>query len=697
MKSWWKALSIRSKLQFPIQFLLLIVMFLVQNFALDKFEQHVLAEAKHNALISADGVLNGLNMLMLNGIISDVDQRALYIEKMGASEKLTELRIIRSQSINEQYGPGPASEQATDALDNEALRTGKVQLQQSEHNNLHKLRVVVPFIAQANFRGTNCLTCHNVPEGTVNGATSVTLDLTEQFDLIARVNYWVWGLQLVLQILLYFLIGKLIFRVTAPILHSAEIANRIAGGDLSSVIMTGGSDEVGQQLQAMQKMQDVLHELVSEIKSIVQAAAHGDFRIKMEMNGKSGYTRELSELLNLLTGTVDTAFKDTIRVTQALSCGDLSQKITKEYSGVYGEVKTSVNTTAESLSALVAEIKCIVEAAALHGNFTVRMSMEGKTGYAAELSELLNQLSRVTEAGLGDILRVANVLAQGDLTQIIDKEYPGTFGKVRAGVNGTVTHLQELVVQIKNTSDIIDTASKEIAAGNADLSQRTEQQAYSLEQTATSMATLTTTVRQNATSAQQANQLAAGASSIAVKGGVMVNQVVETMSSISQSTSKIADIISMIDSIAFQTNILALNAAVEAAHAGEQGRGFAVVATEVRNLAERSAHAAHEIKALISDSVDKVAAGTCLVNQAGQTMDEVVSAVKRVTDIMGEITAASTEQSHGIEQVNKAIAQIDDVTQQNAALVEQAAAAAESMEEQAQQLAAAVSAFKLKV
>jgi methyl-accepting chemotaxis protein len=255
--------------------------------------------------------------------------------------------------------------------------------------------------------------------------------------------------------------------------------------------------------------------------------------------------------------------------------------------------------------------------------------------------------------------------------------------------------LAGIVFEVRGSTDSITTAAQEIAQGNADLSQRTEEQASSLEETASSMEELTSTVRQNAENAKQANQLAVNASDIAVKGGKVVNEVVETMSSISASSKKIVDIISVIDGIAFQTNILALNAAVEAARAGEQGRGFAVVASEVRNLAQRSAAAAKEITALIDDSVNKVDSGSKQVDQAGATMAEIVQAVKRVTDIMSEIAAASNEQSSGIEQVNKAITQMDEVTQQNAALVEEAAAAAEAMQGQSEVLMQAVSVFKL--
>jgi methyl-accepting chemotaxis protein len=290
---------------------------------------------------------------------------------------------------------------------------------------------------------------------------------------------------------------------------------------------------------------------------------------------------------------------------------------------------------------------------------------------------------------------IAERIAEGDLTVAIEAEASNQSSLLFA-MKRMSASLGSIVGEVRSTTDSISTAAKEIATGNSDLSQRTEEQASSLEETASSMEELTSTVRQNAENAKQANQLAANASDIAVKGGVAVNEVVQTMGSISASSKKIMDIISVIEGIAFQTNILALNAAVEAARAGEQGRGFAVVAAEVRNLAQRSAAAAKEITALIGDSVDKVEIGSRQVDQAGATMSEIVSAVKRVTDIMAEIAAASSEQSAGIEQVNQALVQMDDVTQQNAALVEEAAASAEAMQEQAGSLMKAVSVFKLE-
>ncbi len=307
---------------------------------------------------------------------------------------------------------------------------------------------------------------------------------------------------------------------------------------------------------------------------------------------------------------------------------------------------------------------------------------------------LVRSIARQLGAEPADAAAVAQRVAAGDLSARIDLR-PGDHTSLMATLNEMQQSLAKVVNDVRSNADSVATASAQIAQGNADLSQRTEEQASALQQTAATMEELGTTVKLNADNAQQANQLAQAASGVAIKGGEVVGQVVETMRGISESSRRIADIIGTIDGIAFQTNILALNAAVEAARAGEQGRGFAVVASEVRTLAQRSAEAAKEIKSLIGASVDRVEQGTALVDQAGQTMEEVVASIRRVTDIVGEISSASAEQSTGVGQVGEAVGQMDQVTQQNAALVEESAAAAESLKAQAGALVQVVSVFKL--
>ncbi len=315
--------------------------------------------------------------------------------------------------------------------------------------------------------------------------------------------------------------------------------------------------------------------------------------------------------------------------------------------------------------------------------------------YATDITAQVHAADALRTA-VQQVQNVVTAAKDNDLTRRVPLD--GMTGDIEAlcgGVNGLLDTMVGMVGAVMEATATISTGAREIAMGNTDLSQRTEEQASSLEETAASLEELTSTVRQNADNAQQANKLASTASEVAIKGGGVVTQVVATMDEITVASRKISDIIGVIDEIAFQTNILALNAAVEAARAGEQGRGFAVVAAEVRNLAQRSANAAKEIKALISDSGAKVETGSKLVASAGQTMDEIVVSVKRVTDIMAEISAASREQSNGIDQVNTAVSQMDKITQQNAALVEEAAAAAKSMEDQTEELTSIVAAFQI--
>jgi len=538
-----------------------------------------------------------------------------------------------------------------------------------------------------------------------------------------------------LGILLSLGIGFLLIRaIVAPLQRAIDYFGNISGGRYDNTIVIDNHDEIGKVLEALRAMQIKLGADISEAKRV----ADESLRIQIALDNVSTsvmiadnerkiiyMNRSVENMFRVaesdirkdlpnfnqasLKGTnIDSFHKNPAHQKQMLATFTSTQRAEIMIGGRTFALAANpvMNQQGERLGSVVEwndrtaevatekEVATIVEGAVM-GDFSRRMDMTGKTGFFKQLGDGMNKLMETSEVGLNEVVRVLGALSKGDLTEKITSEYHGTFGKLKDDSNTTVEQLTEVISRIKEAADTINTASKEIASGNTDLSQRTEEQASSLEETAASMEQLTATVKQNAENAKQANQLASGASDIAIRGGQVVGQVVDTMSSISDSSKKIVDIISVIDGIAFQTNILALNAAVEAARAGEQGRGFAVVASEVRNLAQRSAAAAKEIKTLIGDSVDKVKVGTELVDKAGKTMDEVVSSVKRVTDIMAEISAASIEQSSGIEQINQAITQMDDVTQQNAALVEEAAAAAESLEEQAQQLSGLISTFRL--
>ncbi len=340
------------------------------------------------------------------------------------------------------------------------------------------------------------------------------------------------------------------------------------------------------------------------------------------------------------------------------------------------------------------QIQGLIEGAA-NGDLSKRIDTSRYEGFMKNLGEGINQMVDSVVAPIKEATQIATTLADGDLTRKMEGDYKGEFAVLRDNMNASVENLLKMVGEIRESASSITSSASEISQGNTDLSQRTEEQASSLEETASSMEELTSTVKQNADNARQANQLAASAREQAEKGGSVVGNAIIAMTAINSSSKKIADIIGVIDEIAFQTNLLALNAAVEAARAGEQGRGFAVVAAEVRNLAQRSATAAKEIKTLIKDSVEKVEEGSRLVDASGKTLEEIVGSVKKVSDIIAEIASASQEQSAGIEQVNKAIMQMDEVTQQNAALVEEAAAASESLDEQAQGLGQLMEFFKV--
>jgi len=526
----------------------------------------------------------------------------------------------------------------------------------------------------------------------------------------------------------------LIRSIVRPLNAAVGHFDQIAQGNYNNIIEIERQDEIGKVMNALKAMQIKLGFDVTESKRI----ADENLRIKIGLDNVSTgvmiadnarniiyVNKSVVELLSKaetgirkhlpnfsadkLVGTnIDGFHKNpahqaqllatlTNTYTATMNLGGHSMVVTaspviNELGQRLGAVAEWQDRTAEV--AVEKEVAALVDAAA-RGDFTQRINTQDKQDFFKQLGENLNQLMETSETGLNEVVRVLGALSRGDLTEKITNDYSGTFGQLKDDSNTTVEKLKEIVSQIKDVTNNINTGAKEIAAGNNDLSHRTEEQAASLEETAASMQELTSTVQHNTENAKHANELAVSATDIASKGVKVVGEVETTMQEINDASRKIVEIISVIDDIAFQTNILALNAAVEAARAGDQGRGFAVVASEVRNLAQRAAAAAGEIKSLINDTVEKVVEGTQLVTQAGLTMEEIVDSIHGVTVRMSEISAASVEQTMGIEQVNLAIAQMDDVTQQNAALVEQAAAAAESLEEQAQSLVITVGSFKV--
>lgn len=380
--------------------------------------------------------------------------------------------------------------------------------------------------------------------------------------------------------------------------------------------------------------------------------------------------------------------------SQRIAKGDLSTKLELETKDELAQIALSFNEMRDTLEKFIQETQHIVSIAA-KGDLSQHISLENKEGFSKKLTLTINQMTDTYQSIINEILRVMQALSKGDLTVKIEQEYEGTFADLKNFVNTTTRSLQNLISDIKNSTATIEQAASAVATGSIDLSKRTEQQATFIEETSASIEELTKTVKQNADNAKQANELAQSASDVAFKGGEIIDKVITTMNTINEGAKKVSDIITVIDGIAFQTNILALNAAVEAARAGEQGRGFAVVAMEVRNLAQRASSAAKEIKDLITSSVESVANGTKLVDQAGQTMGSIVSEFKQVTEIMAEIATASVEQSTGIEQVNAAMNQMDQVTEKNMMLVEKEAHAAESMEEQIKRMEELIKVFKL--
>jgi len=541
---------------------------------------------------------------------------------------------------------------------------------------------------------------------------------------------------LTITILLLFVSAIISFYVLNSILGNVNravvISNAISEGDFSNEIDTSLHDEIGMLLKALEKMQSVLFaQIVAEKEEML--------RIKTALDQVSGNVMiadadynifYINNKANELMHDAENDFRKALPNFQANglmgSCIDVFHKnpghqrrlldsLTQSYRSsdmnIGGRVMQVVanpvnNDRGERIATVVEWIDRTEEArvelevqeivgSAKAGDLSRRIDTTGKSGFFESLSDGINELVDVSERVINDTLRVLSAMADGNLTESIDNEYEGSFSELKENANATITKLRDLIGQVRSTATDVSGGSSEMASSNATLNDRTQEQAAALEETASSIEEMSSTLQQNADNARQANQLAVNTREQAELGGEVASQAVEAMVGITTSSKKISDIISVIDEIAFQTNLLALNAAVEAARAGEQGRGFAVVASEVRALAQRSAGAAKEIKALINQSVEAVNEGSGLVDKSGEALTTIVQSVQKVGDIIAEIAAAGQEQATGVDQINQAISQMDNVTQQNAALVEETAAGSEQLEHQAKEMLELVSAFDL--
>ena len=528
------------------------------------------------------------------------------------------------------------------------------------------------------------------PWGWVNTTGTYLEDVQQQALGFTAIMTVAGGVLVMIVLFLSWLIGN---RIILPLQQATRVARSIAAGQLDNDVSHIGRDEPAQLLRNMGLMQDRLHAVISATRSMASDHAAGQVSHRIDSSDFPGdYALMADEINAVVSAHVQTA-NMVADLVQQYALGDLSQDAPR-LPGEQQRLTQAMETVKANLQAISSEIGRLSDAAAM-GDFAVRGDEQAFQFAFRQMIVQLNKLMSTADSNLMSLSMLLQAIANGDLTQRMEGQFHGVFAMMRDDANATATNLARIVERIQTSAARIEDATGEIASSNADLSRRTEQQAANLEETAASMEQMTSTVRHNAEHARQANQLAVGAADVAGQAGKVVSDVINTMRDIERSSRQIADIISVIDGIAFQTNILALNAAVEAARAGEQGRGFAVVASEVRSLAQRSATAAKEIKSLIDTSVSNVENGSTLVHQAGRTMDEVVNSVQRVTDIMAEISAASLEQSEGIQQVSRTVIQMDETTQQNAALVEEASAAAHALQQQAVELTQAVAAFKL--
>jgi methyl-accepting chemotaxis protein len=729
--AWFNSRNIWVRLVSGIWVILVILWSGMIYWAYVEQKNNAVEQARDFALSVHQMTMASLTGMMITGTVG---QRAVYLDQVRNTDNIKALEVIRSEAVKQQFGEGMILERSQTADELAAFSTAQPVFHVDAAAGF--LTAAIPAIAKKDYLGKDCLSCHVVKEGEVLGVVSMKISLEHVNANAHEFMMKIGGVALLLSIPFMLFVYLFVTRsVTRPLHTVLDCFEEIGKGNYENSIKIVHEDEIGKVLHDLMDMQSKLKRDVGEARRV----ANEMLRIKIALdNASTGVmivdaersiiymNRSVQKILKdaeadirehlpsfradaLMGASIDLFHRDpahqahllgTLQAphSAALRLGKRHMIVTAN--PVINDAGERLGSVAEWLdrSAEVEvenEVDGLVQAA-LAGDFSHRLSTHDKQGFLRQLAGGLNRLSETTQSGLSEVAQMFKAISEGDLSGRIDTDYHGIFGELKDDANGTVARLREVLGRIQSASDAINTAAQEIASGNQDLSSRTEEQAYSLQQTSSSMEMLNNTVRKNAEGAQRANELAGKSNEAATRGGQMVQRVVRTMGDIESGSSRIADIVGVIDGIAFQTNILALNAAVEAARAGAQGRGFAVVATEVRGLAQRSADAAREIKELIFESVRQVEEGAALAQETGATMVEVVSSFRQLASLVTGISSASLEQSASIEQVSKAVGQMDEGTQHNASLVEQAAAAAESLEEQATQLVEAVGMFRLE-